>query len=117
MANQFRITVVMQRPSTSVEYPLVAEDLATYYQITYLNTGKMLAKSSHRSKDQLSLVAVMTFASKENYEEFKADNTVRAAAEARDAYLSNHGFTLTILTQELDDTGHPLTTQVNAKSY
>jgi len=117
MANQFRATIIMQRPNTSVEYPLASEELNNYYQITYRNTGKLLEKTSHRSKDQLSIVAVMTFASQQDYEEFRADSIVRDAAAVRDQYLANNGFTLTILLQELSDTGHPITTQVNSKTY
>jgi hypothetical protein len=117
MANQFRSTIIMQRPNTSVEYPLVSEELNNYHQITYRNTGKILAKTSHRSKDQLTLVTVITFASQEDYEEFRADSIVRDGATIRDQYLADNGFTLTILLQLLDDTGHPLTTQVMSKTY
>jgi multidrug efflux pump subunit AcrA (membrane-fusion protein) len=112
MANQFRITSVIQRKITTVAYPATSEDLATYQQINYINTGKIVSKETHLSPDNLSKTLLTTFASVADYEAYKADETIKASITARDQYLIANGMTLNLLFQEIDSSGTPLNTRV-----
>jgi hypothetical protein len=112
MANQFRVTAIIQRTVSTIQYPAISEDLATYRQINYINTGKIVSADTHMSPDNLSKTLITTFASVADYDLYRNDETVRPSITARDQYLLANGMTLNLLLQELDESGNPINTRV-----
>jgi hypothetical protein len=112
MANQFRITAIIQRKITTVPYPVISEDLVAYRQINYINTGKVVSSETQMSPDNLSKTLITTFASIEDYDAYKNDATVKESTTLRNQYLAANGMTLNLLLQELDTSGNPLSTKV-----
>lgn len=87
-----RVTSVSVRPNTNVEFwSFSAEDTA---QLQTAFTGKLLSKTSTLSEDGLSRTVVRTFATPEDYAEFKANPVRTAGAATRNAYNEANGITL-----------------------
>jgi len=112
MANQLRVTAIMQRPNTSVKFPAVTDELTTYQQVNYINTGKLVSKDTHISPDKLSKTLISTFASQADYDTYKTDDTIKTNFTARDQYCRDNNMTLNVLLQEIDSAGNALSSKV-----
>jgi hypothetical protein len=116
MANQLRVTAMMQRPNIQVKFPLVTDEFNTYQQTNYINTGKLVYKDVHISGDKLSKTMITTFASQADYDTYKTDATVRETRDARDQYCKDHVITFNLLYQEIDGSGNPVSSRVASVS-
>lgn len=112
MANQFQVTAMMQRPDISVKFPVVTEEFTIYQHDNYVCTGKISYKDLHVSGDKLSKTMIMVFASREDYEAYKTDATVRENLDVRDQYCKDNAITFTLLYQEIDESRNPVTSRV-----
>jgi hypothetical protein len=112
MANQLRVTAIMQRLNTVAKFPATTEELTAYQQANYINTGKIVFKDTHISPNKLSKTLISVFSSQEDYDAYKADDTVKAYWVTRDQYCKDNNMTLDILYQELDDSGNPISSRI-----
>lgn len=74
----YKITRVQSRPSTTVEFwdddhPLVSEEFKTYKQTTYVDTGKLINKTSELSDDGLLITIVGNWQNQEAFESYYND--------------------------------------------
>jgi hypothetical protein len=112
MANQLRVTAIMQRPTLEAKFPASPDELVAYQQANYINTGRIAYRETHLSPNKLSKILISTFASQEDYEAYKEDETIKANLNTRDQYCKDNNMTLDLLIQELDSTGNPLSSRV-----
>lgn len=112
MANQIKVTAMMQRPNTSVTFPKVTDEFNTYQQINYINTGKLVYKDVHISVDKLSKTMISTFASQADYDAYKVDETIRAGNVIRDQFCKDNSVSFTLLFQEIDESGTAINSRV-----
>jgi len=89
-----RVTSVSVRPNTNVDFWNYSAEDATHLQNTFVSTGKLVSKTSTLSNDGLTRTVVRTFATPEDFAEFKLDSVRTAGASARDAYNTANGITL-----------------------
>lgn len=95
------------RPSTDIEFfgPSVSAGLdpsfKSYWQSTFVDSGKLIYAHQEVSEDQLELIITMIWDSKESVDEMLADPTVLADFfPIKNGYLEQHGMTEFLVTSE-----------------
>lgn len=102
----------MKRTAQSVPWFRPAEAFLDHVQTAYIDTGKLVSRTTQGSTDKLSVTTFSTFATREDYLEYNQDPVVKEHQAERTLYCKINDIALTVLTQNLDVDGNPLTTKI-----
>ena len=87
-------TVTKTRPSTGVDFEVLDSSVINHITTNYINTGKQTAYNKSLSGDQLTLTVERTFANATAKDEFEADSSFRADANAKKNTMTGNGISV-----------------------
>ena len=87
--------LIQTRPSTSVDF--YTPDTASLNKITeYVNAGKTSGMETTLSEDSLTQTLSLTFNTDEDYNNFKIEDVIITASEARIAHCENNAISFSV---------------------
>ena len=102
MSTQIKLTRTFTRPTTDVQFWVVAPATKAEINDNYVVTNKILSVTrSLPTSTDLTQVIEYIFASDEALEEFRSDASLSSVVQERDAYNATHGIATSHVIQEV----------------
>lgn len=101
--SQVKVTVTQVRPTTDVEFfsSNFTEDVNTYINETYINTGKLIEQSVVHSDDLLQRIDTKIFDSMSSRIEMMLDPVIVNDNKDRNSYNETNGITVSLVVEIL----------------
>ena len=103
MSNKLQTISIIHRFDIAALFPSTSEEFATYQQVNYIDTGKIISKSAQISPDRLNKTLITVFNTAEDYVEYMKDPVVIEIINSRNSYCEANNMRISILKQELGE--------------